>query len=601
MTLAISVQKNIFQAPRSEELDRPFANSPLKDIFETAIADRENLSQCVTQLAETYSLEQIQEEVRNEFPFHQNALHTAKELLHEAKYYLETAQDLPPSTRTRISSLLDSMIAVLESFLNAFGIAVFFKPADNEIHSEFKGQKIMMLVSLFTLLSGVLMPVLGPALCGSVLGGIFLATSALSLIYPHFRPAPTSLPHADNWSKECRIGHLAFPEGRKASLDEIAATLIASKNSHTHALLLGKTGVGKTETIKAFVHALERGDYPELKGKQVFYINTANLVNSADMFSGSNRILARISEALGRHRDQFILVLDEIHLACQKKKKTGIGDQLKTLLDSGKKGFPYVIGITTEEEFYRDIYLDHAAFARRFKQITIQNTEDSETLKILNHFLIKKAPTILLAPNAIQNLLNKTKSAFGEQAAQPGTSLKILSQCLKKTGPSEKPPLQIQIEQIRNRIQAIYSQSAAASLLPYTQENETAAKWEKEIQNLEKLLKKEQTDIDYLIALQSELALTKTSAFQTALEASDFARNLLPKQKKKLKEFLLQTHFLAPALEKTILSQGASLGIPVQINDTLIDQVIEEELANTSKVKEMIEQGKQQLAHRKKA
>jgi len=561
----------------------------------------EDPAKLLGRLAELIPLETLQEAIRIDYPQHVDALKTAKDLFCQAQYYLETTKETSPTIRARLSAILDSLISVLESILNAFGIADFFRPAESEMHAEMKGHKIMMLISLFTLLSGVLLPVLGPALGGMILGGMILSIAALSIIYPYFRPAPSYLPAAENWTQQIQQGNLVAAGGRKESLNEIARTLIASKNAKTHAMLLGKTGVGKTETAKAFAAAVEQGDYPELKGKKVFYINTADLVNSSEMFSSGNKILSRISQAMGRHREKFILVMDEIHLACQKKEHSAISEQLKTYLDAGKESFPYVIGITTEEEFYRDIYVNNAAFARRFKRISIENTEDSETLKILNHSLLKQAPKTILEPNAVQTLLKKTQDAFGAAAAQPATSLKILSQCLKRTASSQKSPLEAKVEQVRGRIQSIYSQGAVmqgTSLLPYNK-NQDATQLEEDLRRLEAELEKEKGEIDQLFKTRDRLAALKASTFQTVLEVSELAqKNLLPKDKKKLNGFLLQSHFLTPALEKEIHSAAKRLGVKMIVDSSLIDQVIQEELENDRKVQEMIEKGKQQIAAR---
>ena len=115
------------------------------------------------------------------------------------------------------------------------------------MHSQMKGQKVMMLIGLFSLLSAVLIPVLGPALGGMIVGGALLGIAALSLIYPYSRPAPTFLPLAQNWTQLYEKGQLPVVSGRKESVDEIAATLIGGKGVKMHPMLIGKSGVGKTE------------------------------------------------------------------------------------------------------------------------------------------------------------------------------------------------------------------------------------------------------------------------------------------------------------------------------------------------------------------
>ena len=318
------------------------------------------------------------------------------------------------------------------------------------------------------------------------------------------------------------------------------------------------------------------------------------------MFSGANKILQRISEAMENHRDRYILVLDEIHLACQKTKKTGIGEQLKTLLDSGDKGFPYVIGITTEEEFYRDIYLENPAFARRFKRISIQNTEDPETQKILHHFLIKQAPKILFAPDAVPYLLKKTKQAFGAEAAQPGTSLKILARCIKQTEPSQRSPLEIRAEQIRSQILSRCAEGAArpASSL-HSRNDPNLLEWENGLLQIESQLEKEKKEFDRLFQMKDQLFEAKKSAFKTIAAIAPLTQDSLSsKQKKQLSVLLLQTRFLAPLLEEKIRAEGTRLGLRTTLDAQLIDQTIEEEIESERKIKELLAEGKKQNALR---
>ena len=158
-------------------------------------------------------------------------------------------------------------------------------------------------------------------------------------------------------------------QGRKESLDEMANIIKMNR----HPILIGSSYVGKTLTAKAFALAIERGDYPELKGKIVFRINTADLISQ----KAEINILNKISEMMGRHRQDIILVLDDIHLAYKNNEK--IAEQLKLFLDENG-AFPHVIGITTNKEY--DNYIkDNNHFSLRFDRVNIENTSQNETLK----------------------------------------------------------------------------------------------------------------------------------------------------------------------------------------------------------------------------
>lgn len=561
----------------------------------------------IAQLAEVIPMDILQSAVKTQYPEHIDALTTAKEMFKQASYFLnKTENTLSASLQNTLSTICDTLTSILESILSAFGIADFFKPSESDVNADFKGQKIMMLVSFFSLLSSALLPLIGEALGGIIIGGTLLCIAALSIVYPYFRPAPVNLPHAENWTKQFQQGKLFVSGGRKKSLDELAETLIANKSVKTHPMLIGKTGIGKTEMIKAFVQAIERGDYPELKGMQVFYINTANLVNNSDPYGGGNKVLSGLSEAMGRHRDKIILVLDELHLACQKRDSSVLSEQLKTRLDTGNGNFPHVIGITTAEEFYRDIHLNNAAFARRFKRINIDNTEDAETLEILNNTVLQQAPKVILENGALHALLQKTKETFSEDAAQPATSLKILAKCIQKTTESQKSQLEEKIEKVRKQVVSLYSEGAVGqgkSLLPYK-----AKARKKQLQSLEKRLEKlscelqhEKDELTHFFKNRDQLAAAKMATFQIASRVSNLQKNALStKDKKELNAFLLLSHFFAPQMEASVRAQAAKLGVKTVIDPSLIDDVIQEEQENDQKAKQAVNRGKSQLRQRRR-
>ncbi len=290
------------------------SNEQLKEVLDIVtrrIACLDNPIKTMEQLAEIIPLQQLQKAIQIEHPLHIDALQTAKEMLSEALQVLQAGDERPSLTlRLRLSAALNSLISMIESILSGFGIAEFFKPADSPLEASWKSQQIMMLLQFSTLLVTIIGTVVGSAPIGWTLASI----AGLSLIYPYIRPAPSHLFKGINWTKQYNQGELLVSQGRKKSLDEVAHALLASTKVKTHPLLIGRSGVGKTETMKAFVQAIERGDYPELRGKQVFYFNTADLVKSSEMFQSENKALSKISEEIGRHRNNIILVFDEIHL-----------------------------------------------------------------------------------------------------------------------------------------------------------------------------------------------------------------------------------------------------------------------------------------------
>ncbi|MBI5273861.1 MAG: AAA family ATPase [Chlamydiales bacterium] len=561
-------------------------------------------------LVETMSLEKLEELIRDKYPDYQSIEEDAALIRDGAAFILDLYEQEGVSCCSYITELLtsiwDCLFTGFEGVIKAFGIAEFFETADGELHADWKGNKIMMIVSLFALMTSILIPVIGPELAGLIVGGTFLTIMLMSLIYPLFKPLPNKIPPGENWTKLIQEHLLSNPDGREEILDQITQTLTASEDVKHHPMLLGKSGVGKTETLKAFAHAVYSGKYPQLAGKTIYYFNTADLVSSKDFLSSGNTILSRIVKAIGKHRDDAILIFDEIHLACQKREDGAFGDQLKTLLDPGKKGLPPIIGVTTEEEYYRDIFKDHSAFARRFTRISMDNLNDDEVLQIIKKVFFEKAPFIVLEDDAIKYLYEQSREKFPNKP-EPLSALTILSQCLQKTVESQKSKTQVAIEELKRQIASLRSSSMCGrcgkgkSFIPYDKK----AKLEKikelqgELADLQDARKEEKSALDHFYRLRKELADMKMQVNRSAGKIAQFAGNTLStSQQQEAFSFLLTTHFVIPRLEEYLLETAGDLEVKTEINQEMVDEVIREELAMEAKAKEAVEHGKQDITSR---
>ena len=374
-------------------------------------------------IAQVIPLEKLQKAIATQYPKHENALKTAQSMFRQAKYALEKSEtNVSPTLRARFSALLDSLIVFLESILQTFGIGDFFKSPQNEFEASMKSQKIMMIFHFFMLLSSTFIAIFGEATGGLVLAGTLGTISVLSLIYPYIKPMPPYLPKFTNLTKQIQQKEIKVIGGRKSINDQIGHTLIASKKATNHVMLDGQSGIGKTHTAESFTEAVLRGDYPELKDKTIFYGNAAEFINNSSMFGGGNPILENLSKEMGRHRDRCVLIFDESHLFCQPNQngQAPMGDQLKTRLDNkGQNGFPFVICMTTEEEFYRDIWANNPAFARRFKRINIESTNLVETMGIMSDFILQQAPESIVADGSLKYLYERSNEAFSKKITKP--------------------------------------------------------------------------------------------------------------------------------------------------------------------------------------
>ena len=450
-------------------------------------------------------------------------LHAAKDFLRTFHCFLPQVQKMGVGNSLRSS--FHSFFVALESFLKSLGLIDLFKPVIGTHDVETKGHQMILLTTLFSTLTTTLIPLLGPVTGGAAIGGAFVFLMTLSAFYPLWRPLPNYLPKVENWTEKYTMGVLETGDIRRELLDQIVGALKSSKQDHSQVMLIGKSGVGKTELVKTLVQAIASGDYPEFKGCQVFYINTADLLSETSWVPKAHSILSFFSDAIDGYRDRIIFVFDQMHLACQMDPKSLLAEQFNTMFDRSKEFFPHVIGITTGSDF-RELHKTHPSFSGRFQCIPIEATNDEETLHILQSILAKHAPEILVEEKTFKVLLEKTRAAFGKEASMPKSAVRILSQCMQRASKDQKS--------------AVESEAKA------------------------------------LFFARRELLLEmKRRSLKMSSGSSD----------KEKKAFLLFSRMICPILEKELRNTALLLGFKAGIDEALIDQVIAEEKVNQKKLR----------------
>lgn len=374
-------------------------------------------------------------------------------------------------------------------------------------------------------------------------------------------------PNAECLTKQIQAKSL-YSQVRKESLDEIAAILKMNR----HAMLIGPSRVGKSLTTKAFAEAVHRGDYPEFKGKVVFRLNTADLIDHYSFFSGgASKILNEISTCMGRHRNQIILVLDEIHMACKNKQK--MADQLKPFLDEGGL-FPHVIGITTEEEYQKHVK-ENQAFSLRFDPVNIRSTNEEETLLILGQTILKsRFKPLLSGGNVLKYIYDR--SCLDGGLPQPASALKLLKQCIHQTGRTQKLPTERKIAELSRRI----SSSSLNSILQAARNSEIdvqISQMEKQMERLQEKLNLEKKQIERFFKAKDLLCLTKEKMYATLIKVAHISQKELSfEDKKQINFYLLLREFLINFIEPHIQETSKHLGFKAIIDKILVDEMVSE-------------------------
>jgi ATP-dependent Clp protease ATP-binding subunit ClpA len=163
--------------------------------------------------------------------------------------------------------------------------------------------------------------------------------------------------------------------GRDKEINQLECAL--AKLNKSNAVLLGKTGVGKTAVVEALAQRIaSRQSHHLLWDTELLSINIGELV-AGTCWRGD--LEKRIKDILIRaEKNKSILFIDEIHqLASYRSESEGIMDMLK---EKTGRGAVRLIGATTDEEYRK---IEDAAFRRRFTEIQIPEPTEDMTLQIL--------------------------------------------------------------------------------------------------------------------------------------------------------------------------------------------------------------------------
>lgn len=491
----------------------------------------------------------------------------------EARYFLDQAEFASkPNLQRLLHGLIDQALVALDSVISIFSISSLFQPAANLFQSDQKLYRISALMGAFASLA----PLVASFFGSTILAGVLFCISAISLVYPKIAPMPRALPYGVNYSQNYKKGLLQIERGREHYLDKMSSVLCRKKRPK-HALLYGKAGVGKNELVKGFVKAVHDKKLPGLEGKTVFYFNAADFVNQQN-FTGVANPLKEIAEAMGRHRDDMVLIFDEIQTTT-----TGDGlelsNKLLSMLDDVQEGFPHLIGITTDAGL-EEMKKANGAFIGRFEPIKIENPSVEETVSILTR-TIQYSPSCPLLENGaatVAEFYQKVQSTFPD-SVQPALSLKILKSCIDKTSSIQKLDTESKVEEARAKLDAALALRTMNIFSGLSNSNEEQIDaHEKKLEELMASFEVQKKELRSFFQTKELFAAVQTKLFKTIVKITSNS------EVNRLKKFQFLSQF-SGYMRQTLKAQAIRCEqiakIRTTITSALIDEVLAEESAAT--------------------
>jgi len=237
---------------------------------------------------------------------------------------------------------------------------------------------------------------------------LILAGSAGTFVYLKFRPCPSKLPRASNWSEQASCGRFLPVVERDQEIQTISGYLGKNEDGIvTNLIIVGEAGVGKTQLVKGLAQ--------HNKEKLFFALDAPDL---AGPFTSIGDKLRFIFMDIKGHEDKVVFVLDEFGDAIKKNPQINITGYIKPFLDDDGV---QMIAILTKEE-YQTLIASDMPLKDRFFIFQVEPTTKEQTLSILQQRMETKGHAVRFVPNIAEEIIHQT-----DGKSQPRHAVKLLN------------------------------------------------------------------------------------------------------------------------------------------------------------------------------
>ena len=200
----------------------------------------------------------------------------------------------------------------------------------------------------------------------------------------------TKTPVLDNFGKD--LTSLAEKDeldpiiGRNNEIQRVSQIL--SRRKKNNPILIGEPGVGKSAIAEGLaIRIVKKKVSRILYNKRIISLDLASLVAGTKYRGQFEERMKAVMNELEKNND-IILFIDEIHTIVGAGGATGSLDASNMFKPALARGTIQCIGATTLDEYRNSIEKD-GALERRFQKIIVEQTNEKETLEILQNIKIK--------------------------------------------------------------------------------------------------------------------------------------------------------------------------------------------------------------------